>query len=491
MYSVSDACITALRKPTREEKLYGQIIFRDGSTFSFTQEHLASGGCTVTRRCATGEQLEIGSLVASALDISFNTKRPPFAFSGAVIHVTYQIKLANGNWYDVPIGRTFYVVESKRVGNGVRLTAYDPTTKLDRRYYGQVLTGTPHEVITKIADLCGLDFRQTVSHFSAFPNADKIIRIDSTSGCKTYWDCVKQVLKVLGAFGYTNPNDVFSVRKYSDTVNQTLTNSHRYTMNASDYLLQYNSVVAQSVTGGVYTSSEISTTDSNVTQLPLVLYGAACWNSGDSTDLQSRVENLVNALSAFTYTPAMWTMPGDPVMEPGDRIQHVTDNGTFESLVTTIVWKFNGRTTVTSTGSNIAMVLQQTKGNELPLKDYNGDGVIDMLDVDALRSLIVQETYTLEDDWNGDGEVNIKDVGVFRKLVQAYLGPLPNTSGATAGQYLVAESVDENGRIEAISSSDAPLSYTEEDYGKVLSCSADGLVWVAQSSLADAEGSSY
>lgn len=490
MYSVSEACITALRKEAREERLYGQIHFRDGTAFSFTQDHLASGGCTVTRRCVGAEQLELGGVIPSVMEIAFHTKRTPFAFSGATIYGVYQIRLANGSWYDIPLG-TFFVAESTRIGSGVRLTAYDALTKLDRRYYGQVLTGTPHEVITKIADLCGLDFRQTVGHFSSFPNADRILRIDSTSGCKTYRDCVKQVLTVIGAFGYMNPNSVFSARGYAGTVTQTLTNSHRYTMNASDYLLQHNCVVAQSVTGGVYTSSELSPADSNVTQLPLVIPSAACWNSGDSTDLQSRVENLANALSAFTYTPASWTMPGDPVMEPGDRIQHITDNGTFASLVTSIVWRFNGRTTVTGTGSNIALVTPQTKGSELPLKDYNGDGVIDMRDVDALRSLIVQETYTLEDDWNGDGEVNVKDVRDFRKLVQEYLGPLPNTSGATAGQYLVAESVDENGRIEAISSSDAPISYTEEDYGKVLSCSADGLVWISQGDLADAEGSSY
>lgn len=487
MYSVSTEYTKAIRAMTRTERLTGTIKFTDGTTAQFTHNHIGSGGCSLSRQSVTGEELEIGAVIASELSIHFKTKRSRFSFANVEIDLSYGIRLSDGTWYDVPLG-IFKAYETRRVGDGVTISAYDYTTKLDKRYFGQILAGTPYGILSKICTLCGMELGMTEADLSSYPNALEIIRIDSTSECKTYWDCVKQVAIVLGSFGAVDTTGALVMKRYSQAVTQTLTNKNRYTLNPCDFVCKYSTVVLESVVGPVYTSNQTgvqtraaantagvlgvgilgamvlgsagSTDETPAIELPLVIRRAACWNTGKEDALQARCDRLQQEVAGLPYTPASWTMPGDPAMEPGDRILHETDNGSLESLVTAVRWKFNSRMSVESAGANIGLSQKQTMGNDLPLKDYNGDGKIDLSDVDTFRERLVQEdtTFTLEDDWNGDGVIDVLDVVYYRSLVTAYLGAIPNTSTARAGEVVVAEEV-QDGIVKGTTTKPIPFDY--------------------------------
>ena len=68
---------------------------------------------------------------------------------------------------------------------------------------------------------------------------------------------------------------------------------------------------------------------------------------------QGITDNLFAELRQLDYTPATVTMPGDPALEPGDRVALPQADGTApEMLVTHFVWHYHGRQTLKSVGRN-------------------------------------------------------------------------------------------------------------------------------------------
>lgn len=480
MYNVTNAYLSAVRARTRTEQITGTITFADNTIAQITEKHIGSRGCSLERSNTKSTDFACGGVTAAKLTIHLKTKRARFVFAQCKIALTYGIKLQDGTWFEIPLG-IFRAMETKRIGNGVEIVGYDNTTKLNKKYYGQILVGTPFEVLAKICTLCDLPLG--VADLNGFPNSAQNIRIDSTSDCKTYWDCVKQVCMVVAGFGCVNPAGELVVKRFSQTSNTTLEDRNRYSLTASDYICQFTKLIVENTNGGIYVAEKAGGTSNGVDTAILgkgvlgrmvlgrkesqllpsaavtsILQFAACWNVGEAEALQSRTEAVLNELYSLPYTPAKWLMPGDPAMEPGDRITHKTDSGTFDSLVTYTLWKFNGKMHVESADSNPDRLALYESRTELPLKDYNGDGKIDLDDVTALRNLIQDGGGTLEDDWNGDGVLNILDVTTFLGLVSNYLGSVPNTSNATAGEVVIADSV-EDGRITGTTTIAIPTAY--------------------------------
>lgn len=68
----------------------------------------------------------------------------------------------------------------------------------------------------------------------------------------------------------------------------------------------------------------------------------------------------------------------------------------------------------TSSGGNFSVSGGFDTGqDEVLLGDVNGDGQVDLLDVQAFVEAITNGTFIVEADINGDGFVNLLDVGPF------------------------------------------------------------------------------
>lgn len=478
MYNTSYDYRKAVRMLSRTDRLTGTIILNDGTEVPLSDKKIGPGGLSVTRKCVSGEELEFGGAILSTLSASFRTQRPQNAFHGAIIEPYYGIQCSDGRWFDIPLG-IYKVAEPARKGKIVTVTAYDNLIKLDKRYFGQVLAGTPYEVLNKICTICQIPFGMLEADMVTFPNGTGEMRIDTTSGCKTYRDCVRQVAIMLGAIASADSTGAVVLRTFSKTPDITLEKRHRYSLNLSDYICSYDHLTIESTTKTVYTSAIVGDEailgeavlgemlldfdDASQGGLEMVIANAACWNAGNAEELKNRCEVLLDELAELAYTPASWVMPGDPSMEPGDRIANSTDEGVFESLVTGITWKFRGKMHVESAGRNPYLMRQQTVASELPLKDYNGDGKINLDDCDFLARMIVNEdpALTLEDDWNGDGTINTADVLAYNRLVIKHLGSVPNTSKAVAGEVIVAKDV-EDGIVKETSTMPMSFGYRGE-----------------------------
>ena len=78
---------------------------------------------------------------------------------------------------------------------------------------------------------------------------------------------------------------------------------------------------------------------------------------------------------------------------------------------------FDGKSHTTAYGPVISFVYRANVGPQVG--DVNGDGAINISDVNALIDLILRSAYSSAGDVNGDGSVNITDINVLINMIIA------------------------------------------------------------------------
>lgn len=346
MYNVSSEYLAAIRALSKTDRMTGTLRYANGEEISLADALLRGGTVSIAKQCVTGEELEYGTAIIGELDISLRTDRSRYAFSGAKISPVYGLLLADGTWYDLPLG-VYTVCETDRKNSLVKLVAYDNLLSLDKDYDGVSIYGTPFEVMTEICELCGVAFAHTEEEILAMPNGDQAIQIDSTSGCNTFRDCAKIVAQLVGAFVIADAQGRIALRQYGKASVATLTKKNRVSTKLADYICQYVGLTVQS-NKGKYSSYDTSF-DSG---LELTIQDAPAWDYGTDETLQARTDALLAELVQISYTPANLSIFGDPALECGDMVTLETDDGDVTTLITGYTWKFRGRMSVESIGKN-------------------------------------------------------------------------------------------------------------------------------------------
>ena len=346
MYNVSSEYLAAIRALSKTDRMTGTLRYANGEEISLADALLRGGTVSIAKQCVTGEELEYGTAIFGELDISLRTDQSRYAFSGAKIFPVYGLLLADGTWYDLPLG-VYTVCETDRKNSIVKLVAYDNLLSLDKDYDGVSIYGTPFEVMVEICELCGVTFAHTEEEILAMPNGDQAIQIDSTSGCNTFRDCAKIVAQLVGAFVIADAQGCIALRQYGKASVATLTKKNRASTKLADYICQYVGLTIQS-NKGKYSSYDTSF-DSG---LELTIQDAPAWDYGTDESLQARTDALLAELVQIRYTPANLSIFGDPSLECGDMVTLETDDGDVTTLITGYTWKFRGRMSVESIGKN-------------------------------------------------------------------------------------------------------------------------------------------
>ena len=346
MYNVSNEYLAAIRALSKTDRMTGTLRYAGGEEISLADALLRGGTVSISKQCVTGEELEYGTAIFGELDISLRTDQSRYAFSGAVVAPMYGVLLADGTWYDLPLG-VYTVCETDRKNSIVELVAYDNLLNLDKDFDGVSIFGTPFEVMTEICEVCGVTFAHTEEEILAMPNGDQAIQIDSTSGCNTFRDCAKIVAQLVGAFVVADAWGRIALRQYSKAPVATLTKQNRVSTKLADYICQYAGLTIQS-NKGKYSSYDTSF-DSG---LELTIPDAPAWDYGTDESLQARTDALLAELVQIRYTPGNLSVFGDPALECGDMVTLETDDGEVTTLITGYTWKFRGRMSVESIGKN-------------------------------------------------------------------------------------------------------------------------------------------
>ena len=176
MYDVPKEYRAAIRSPTRKDRMAGKLTLTDGSTIELTDSAVISGSVSVDNQCVSGQELAFGSVYMGQASLQLRTALSSAAFYDAALQIDYEIQLADGSWYTLPVGR-YTVAEAERSAAVVSLTGYDNMLKLERKFSGSAILGDAYTMLTQIAGTCGVELAQREAEIKALsPNAEILRR---------------------------------------------------------------------------------------------------------------------------------------------------------------------------------------------------------------------------------------------------------------------------------------------------------------------------
>lgn len=347
IYPVSESYKAAIRAHTRTDRVTGTLTLTDGTVLPLAETDLMSGSLTLDNQCVTGEELAFGCAYLGQAALNLRTTLSRYAFYGAKLVLNYALLLPDGSWETVPLG-LYTVAEAERKALYVSIKAYDNILALQSRYDGTAVQGTAYEMLTQIADACGLELGQTAEEIGALnANAALVCQLSAADGLSTWRDCVSAVAQLLGGFAAADRAGRLVIRPFAVQCCASLGAGDRTEAAVSDFRCHYAALSIETADGS-YAAGKAQDTGltMNITSMPLA-------EKGLPETRQTMADDLFAVLQKLDYTPATVTMPGDPAFEPGDRIALPQADGTApEMLVTHFVWHYRGRQTLKSVGRN-------------------------------------------------------------------------------------------------------------------------------------------
>ncbi|MDD6608237.1 MAG: hypothetical protein PUE97_00780 [Subdoligranulum variabile] len=346
MYSVPDDYQTAIRAPTRTDGLAGRLTLADGGVIPLDDSAVLAGSVCVDNQCVTGQELAFGGVYMGQASLQLRTELSSAAFYDAALEIDYKLRLPDGSWYTLPVGR-YTVAEAERSAAVVSLTAYDHMLKLERPLAGSVIQGDAYAMLTQIAETCGVELGQTEAEIRALsPNAELLRQLDAGYHVSTWRDCAGAVAQLLAGFATFDRLGRLVVRQFGGAPCATLGENARTNAKISDFSCHYAALTIEtdddSYTAGTEGDSGLAMT---IADMPLAESGLPSTKQGICDALFARLQNM-------DYTPMTVTLPGDPALELGDRLTVPTKDGAPQTLVTHLVWKFRGTQTLKGVGKN-------------------------------------------------------------------------------------------------------------------------------------------
>ena len=151
---------TAIRAPTRTDGLAGRLTLADGGVIPLDDSAVLAGSVCVDNQCVSGQELAFGGVYMGQASLQLRTELSSAAFYDAALEIDYKLRLPDGSWYTLPVGR-YTVAEAERSAAVVSLTAYDHMLRLERPLAGSVIQGDAYAMLTQIAETCGVELGQT------------------------------------------------------------------------------------------------------------------------------------------------------------------------------------------------------------------------------------------------------------------------------------------------------------------------------------------
>ena len=337
---------TAIRAPTRTDGLAGRLTLADGGVIPLDDSAVLAGSVCVDNQCVSGQELAFGGVYMGQASLQLRTELSSAAFYDAALEIDYKLRLPDGSWYTLPVGR-YTVAEAERSAAVVSLTAYDHMLKLERPLAGSVIQGDAYAMLTQIAETCGVELGQTEAEIRALsPNAELLRQLDAGYHVSTWRDCAGAVAQLLAGFATFDRLGRLVVRQFGGAPCATLAENTRTNAKISDFSCHYAALTIEtdddSYTAGTEGDSGLAMT---IADMPLAESGLPSTKQGICDALFARLQNM-------DYTPMTVTLPGDPALELGDRLTVPTKDGAPQTLVTHLVWKFRGTQTLKGVGKN-------------------------------------------------------------------------------------------------------------------------------------------
>ena len=371
MYEVSEQYKAAIRRQTRKYDWYGTITATNGKVYHFTSKDIVKGSGSITRSCAGSTSLELGSVYAAELDISLFLDVDRYSLYDAVIDLSFVCRhsakrvwndlraftwgaMGTKRWDDkgesetIPMGR-FVVAEATRTLTILQLKAYDYMLKFDKKMKNSGTVRTPYEWLLYACDACNVPLGVTADDVAAMPNGTRRLSWTNLEEEKTYRDLIAQVATVLCGVCQIDRSGALVVIPFTNRPVMDVPASWRYSSKIADYITKYTGLYATYRAGGLTEYFKVEPDNGliyNIGTNPLLQIDAAAERS-------QTIQEIINHLSATTYTPFEAEVPGDPALDPMDVLSLSGGQAQGEiACITEIVIRINGKSTIKCVGEN-------------------------------------------------------------------------------------------------------------------------------------------
>ena len=341
-YPITKEALDLFAKP------YRQIVEIDfhglDEDMRLTENDILLGGLSVNRYCVSGSRIEIGSVVASELDIELNNSDGRFnnvRFEGAELFVRVGVKKWDAHRWEnavthyVPLGY-FTVDVAPRKLDIITLTALDRMVLFDKVVDWEYLSFPMQadELLSRICDVCNVILGTDIA---TLPNHDYVISSAPTNQETTYRQLLSWLAELMGVCGFMDWDGHLILKWYSST-ETVLNTANRF---SSD--LDENSIEITGVQIAFGEETYLAGDEGYVINIE--------GNELIQTNPQSVVQKLYEVLHGFTYTPFSGTVKPMPHLYPLDQITFIDKNGAEHgSIITDYTFVMNASTVLEGKG---------------------------------------------------------------------------------------------------------------------------------------------
>lgn len=382
MYAVSDAYKQAVTGDAREFKIRANIYFRD-KTIQMFDDSTIENEVTIESQMMAGspsdDTIDIGAATSKKLTMTVkNNKTDLHRFAGARLWLYVSLRLENGAFEDVPMGKFFINNKSvSRVGDQVTFSAYDGMILLHYELTQEIREELKGKTALEAAQiLCGgrlavVPPKSPAGAEVTLPNSDLELDFDSEQ-IETARDGIMWIAQLMGCFARVNRLGQLEFvqikswwKMYTETTGTILAvrniqGDQRFKTKFADDRIHIvgvsmrgadNKLVTQRY-GYSHENEEDPTSDVTVEMAtnPLII-------SSDKP-LSEILGNILAELSTAYFYSFSTEMANDPALDAGDtiRLQGGVINGTNHNndligFITHNVWRYRGHQEITNASS--------------------------------------------------------------------------------------------------------------------------------------------
>lgn len=343
---------------------------KNGAAISITEANIMQGGFSIDRYSCNGDELEIGTAIASEMMLTLDNRNGQFngiVFEGTELYVEIGIAdwtQANPTVTYMPCGY-FTPDEQPRSLSTITLHALDRMAKFDVPYpypepwedgYGNVMEDgrgntmyfqlsivmpkTVSGLISTVCTICGVPFTQTIS---SLPNYNlTIASMPNVQSVFTLRNLIQWCAGIMGTNAWIDWTGSLRFSWYGESTGYVATIANRF-----DSDLHEDDVT---ITGVLY--KPVSGTD--------ILAGANGYTISLSGNyliqnyVATALPNIKNAIAGFTYRPFTATVISAPYLWPMDSITFTDSNNVNHTAVLTNVnFTLNGTTVLEGKGKAV------------------------------------------------------------------------------------------------------------------------------------------
>ena len=367
MYSVSANYVTAIMSRNVYSAWSGTIVTKSNKTYGITEKNIKLSGSKIQSDAVSGNSLELGVTPAKQLTLQLyldydsttgkyyinNVEVDRYDFYGASVSLTFRLYLNRSvtpATYEDVVMPTFIVNEAKRTSDLLSLVCYDYMKKFA---VGVVVAdnGTAYDMANLACETCGVELGMTRNELNAFPNGTvTIFPYEAGTYVKTGIALLSHLGKFICANAYIGNDNKLYFRQYETTTQRTISSSWRFKSNFADYETHYAFMSAQDLVAKRTLNVEVT----GDTGLKYDLGTNAFLQYGTDTEKRERLQTVLDALNAVTYTPFEVETPIDPSIQIFDILEF-TDNQAVSGkkcCVTSISFNLNGSMSIKGVGED-------------------------------------------------------------------------------------------------------------------------------------------